>query len=49
MENYMFIDGELYFVYANNYFIKVTEHFSISGSTIDSILADYAMHISASA
>jgi len=45
--NYVLIEGDLYFLCDNNYYIKVTEHFSISGNTIDSLFVDYITHISA--
>jgi len=49
MGNYVFIEGELYFAYTNNYFIKATEYFPISGNAINSLFVDYIEHISASA
>jgi len=48
MEDYVLIEGELYFVH-QHYYIKVTEHFSACDKTLDSIFADYITHISASA
>jgi len=48
VENYVLIEGDLYFVYANNYFIKVTEHFAQS-KTLESIFVDHIEHIAASA